>query len=74
MAKNILKLATIQNVKPTDKDQRLSDGGGMFLLIKSNDSKWWRLNFSIDSKRKSLSLGVFIQGNRAITALTGEGV
>jgi hypothetical protein len=45
MAKNILKPATIQNVKPTDKDQQLSDGGGLYLLIKSNGSKWWRLDY-----------------------------
>ncbi|MDD5462867.1 MAG: tyrosine-type recombinase/integrase [Methylococcales bacterium] len=59
MATNILKPSTIQNAKPTDKDQRLSDGGGLYLLIKSSGSKWWRLDYSIYGKRKTLSLGVY---------------
>ncbi|MDO9424335.1 MAG: integrase arm-type DNA-binding domain-containing protein, partial [Methylobacter sp.] len=59
MATNLLKPITVQNVKPADKDQRLSDGGGLYLLIKPSGSKWWRLDYSIDGKRKTLSLGVY---------------
>lgn len=59
MATNLLKPLAVQNTKPTDKDQRLSDGGGLYLLIKPNGAKWWRFDYSIASKRKSLSLGVY---------------
>ncbi|MFI3190274.1 hypothetical protein BCS42_01345 [Crenothrix sp. D3] len=40
-------------------DQRLNDGGGLYLLIKTNGAKWWRFDYSIEGKRKTLSLGVY---------------
>jgi len=59
MAKELLKPATVSNAKPGDKDKRLNDGNGLYLLIKPNGAKWWRLDYSIDGKRKTLSLGVY---------------
>jgi integrase len=59
MAKELLTDVSIRNTKPTDKDQRLNDGGGLYLLIKSNGAKWWRFDYTINSKRKTLSLGVY---------------
>lgn len=59
MATNLLKPLTVQNTKPTGKDQRLSDGGGLYLLVKPNGAKWWRFDYSIAGKRKCLSLGVY---------------
>lgn len=61
MAKELLSDVTVRNAKPADKDQRLNDGGGLYLLIKSNGAKWWRLDYSINGKRKTLSLGVYPQ-------------
>lgn len=58
MAKE-LKDVTIRNIKPSDKDQRLSDGDGLYLLIKPNGSKWWRLDYTFEKKRKTLSVGVY---------------
>jgi hypothetical protein len=37
----------------------LFDGNGLYLLIKPNDSKWWRVDYSINQKRKTLSLGTY---------------
>ena len=31
MAKELLTDVTVRNAKPTDKDQRLNDGGGLYL-------------------------------------------
>jgi integrase len=59
MAKDLLKPITILNAKPADKDQRLNDGGGLYLLVKPNGAKWWRFDYTFDGKRKSLSLGVY---------------
>ncbi|MGZ8221282.1 MAG: Arm DNA-binding domain-containing protein [Methylobacter sp.] len=59
MATNILFDVTIRNAKPTDKNQRLNDGGGLYLLIKPNGAKWWRFDYTIESKRKTLSLDVY---------------
>jgi integrase len=59
MAKELLKPATVSNAKPAEKDKRLNDGNGLYLLIKTTGAKWWRLDYTIDSKRKTLSLGVY---------------
>lgn len=59
MAKEQLKDVTIRNAKPTDKDQRLNDGGGLYILLKPNGAKWWRFDYTFAGKRKTLSLGVY---------------
>ena len=59
MAKDLLKPISVLNAKPTDKDQRLNDGGGLYLLVKTNGAKWWRFDYTFEGKRKSLSLGVY---------------
>src|SRR5262245_11086185 len=38
---------------------KLFDGGGMFLLVNPDGSKWWRLKYRMFGKEKSLSLGVY---------------
>lgn len=59
MAKELLSDATIRTTKPTSKDVRLFDGNGLYLLIKPNDSRWWRIDYIINNKRKTLSLGTY---------------
>jgi hypothetical protein len=59
MAKELLTDVTIRNAKSIDKDKRLNDGGGLYLLIKPNGAKWWRFDYTIESKRKTLSVGVY---------------
>jgi|WetSurSiteA1Bulk_404760.scaffolds.fasta_scaffold01678_7 integrase len=59
MAKELLTDVTVRTVKPSDKDKRLNDGGGLYLLIKPNGAKWWRFDYTINGKRKTLSVGVY---------------
>ena len=49
----------IKKAKPEAKAYKLADGGGMCLLINSTGSKYWRLNYRFDGKRKTLALGVY---------------
>ncbi len=49
----------IRNTKPGDKPRKLADGGGMYLLINPNGSRWWRLKYRIGGKEKLLSLGTY---------------
>ena len=49
----------IRNTKPQDKPVKLFDGGGLYLLVNPNGSRWWRLKFRIGGKEKLLSLGVY---------------
>lgn len=50
----------VDKAKPKDRDYKLQDGYGLFLLVKSNGSKLWRFNYYkplISPKRTELSLG-----------------
>ena len=61
MPKIIKPLSETQcrNAKGQEKDYKLSDGAGMYLLVKPNGSKWWRINYRYNEKQKTLSLGVY---------------
>jgi len=50
---------TIRKAKPTDKTQRLFDGGGMYLEVSPAGGKWWRLKYRFGGKEKRLSLGTY---------------
>ena len=47
------------NAKPGTKPYNLSDGGGLYLLIKPNGTKAWRFNYRFNGKQKTLAIGVF---------------
>jgi len=49
----------IKKAKPEAKAYKMSDGGGMFLLVQPTGSKWWRLKYRISGKEKMLSIGVY---------------
>ncbi|MEA3274785.1 MAG: integrase arm-type DNA-binding domain-containing protein [Pseudomonadota bacterium] len=49
----------IRKAKPTEKAQRLFDGGGLYLEISPKGGKWWRLKYRVEGKEKRLSLGVY---------------
>lgn len=47
--------------KAQSKPYKLADGGGMYLLVKPDGARWWRLDYRrpVTKKRNTLSLGVF---------------
>ncbi|MBA2078575.1 integrase arm-type DNA-binding domain-containing protein [Rhodanobacter sp. PCA2] len=49
----------IRKTKTTDKAQKLFDGGGLFLLVHPNGSRYWRLKYRVDGREKLLALGVY---------------
>ena len=49
----------VRKVKGTEKPQKLSDGGGLFLLVEPNGGKYWRLAYRFVGKQKTLALGVY---------------
>ena len=49
----------IKSAKPTEKPVKMTDGDGLYLLINPNGGKWWRFDYRFDSKRKTLSMGVY---------------
>ena len=48
-----------RNAKPKEKQYKLSDEKGLFLLIHPNGSKYWRLKYRVAGKEKMLALGVY---------------
>jgi integrase len=61
MPKRIAPLsdAQIKNAKPQEKDYKLMDGFGLFLLITPTNGKLWRFDYRFDNKRKMLALGAY---------------
>lgn len=49
----------IRKAKPAASPLKLSDGGGMYLLVKPDGGKYWRMNYRFDGKQKTLSFGVY---------------
>jgi integrase len=49
----------VRNAKPQAKAYKLSDGGGMYLLVTSDGARYWRLDYRFVGKRRTLALGVY---------------
>ena len=49
----------VKKAKPEATPYKLSDGGGLFVLVQPNGSKYWRLKYRFGGKEKLLALGVY---------------
>jgi len=49
----------IRSAKPQLKPLKLSDGGGLFLLVSPSGGKWWRYSYRYNGKQKTFSLGTY---------------
>jgi hypothetical protein len=50
-----------RTAKPEVKEYKLSFGGGLYLLVKPNGLKYWRMKYRFKGVEKSpLALGVYI--------------
>lgn len=61
MPKRIAPLSEMQikKAKPAEKDYKLFDGGGLFLLVTPTGGKLWRLKYRFGGTEKQLSLGAY---------------
>lgn len=57
--RNKLTHAKIQAAKPSDKPYKLTDGGGLFLLVHPNGGRYWRLKYRWQRREQTLSIGVY---------------
>jgi integrase len=51
--------AAVRKAKPDAKPYKMADGGGMYLEVMPNGSKYWRLKYRFAGKEKRLALGVY---------------
>lgn len=58
-AKMALTELQAKKAKVRGKPYKLTDGGGMCLLINPNGAKYWRVSYRFAGKQKTLSLGVY---------------
>ena len=49
----------INKAAPRESAFKLTDGGGLFLLVQPNGGKYWRLAYRFNGKQKMLALGVY---------------
>lgn len=51
--------AAIRTAKPQPKPLKMSDAGGLFLLVTPSGGKWWRYSYRLNGKQKTISLGTY---------------
>jgi integrase len=54
-----LRDVAVRNAKPAPRPRKLSDGGGLHVLIQPTGSKLWRLAYRLAGKQKTLAIGVY---------------
>ena len=54
-----LSATKVKNAKSKEKDYKMFDGGGLFLLVTVKGSKLWKLKYRINNKEKLLSFGKY---------------
>lgn len=61
MPKRIAPLtdAQVRNARKREKDYKLNDGFGLYLLVSPSGGKLWRLDYRYLGKRKTLAMGAY---------------
>lgn len=59
--------ASIRSKKPADKQYKVSDAGGLYLLVKPSGAKLWRVKYRIDGKENVYAIGEYCEAPRAET-------
>jgi len=54
-----LTATKIKEAKPKEKDYKLFDGGGLFLLITKGGGKHWKLKYRFNGKEKTYAIGPY---------------
>ena len=49
----------LKKAQEKDKDYNLSDGDGLYFIVRKNGSKFFRFDFRYGGKRLSMSLGIY---------------
>jgi integrase len=55
----VLSDALIRSIKPSGRPRKLSDAGGLHLLVAANGGRYWRYSYRFHGKQKTLALGIY---------------
>lgn len=54
-----LSATQVDKAKPLEKDYKMSDGSGLYLLVKPSGAKYWRMKYRFANKERLLAIGVY---------------
>ena len=54
-----LTATAVEAARKRQKPYKVFDGGGMYLLVKPDGARWWRLKYRVDGIEKLISLGIY---------------
>lgn len=54
-----LNTKQINALKPKEKDYKITDGGGLYLLVKTNGAKYWRMKYKLNGKEQLAAFGIY---------------
>lgn len=49
----------VRNATPRERDFKLGDSGGLYVLVRPNGSKLWRMKYRVDGREQKLSFGPY---------------
>lgn len=49
----------VRSAKPGPKNYKLADGGGLYLLVKTDGGKYWRFDYRFHDRARTMALGVY---------------
>ena len=58
-AMNKLTAVQIRKAKPDNRVQKLFDGGGLYLEVRPDGAKYWRMKYYFSGKERRLAIGVY---------------
>jgi integrase len=51
----------VRAAKGKSKPYKIADGGGLYLLVRPDGGRYWRMDYRLHGKRKTLAIGVYPQ-------------
>lgn len=51
--------ATVRGAKARVTPYKLTDGGGMYVLVRPDGARYWRMDYRWKGRRRTLALGVY---------------
>jgi Arm DNA-binding domain len=49
----------LRHLKPWATVRKISDGGGLYVMVVPTGGRYWRYNYRFDGKQKTIALGIY---------------